>query len=67
MRPLNVLGVGSSMRAGSYGTKTLKVVLITAQKHEARTRLIDLSIIRMPMFNPDLSMQPDKEIQKGDR
>ena len=52
------------MRAGSYGTKTLKVVLDTAQKHEAKTRLIDLSIIRMPMFNPDLSMQPDKEIQK---
>ena len=64
MRSLNVLGVGSSMRAGSYGTKTLKVVLDTAQKNEAKTRLIDLSIIRMPMFNPDLSMQPDKEIQK---
>lgn len=55
MRPLNVLGVGSSMRAGSYGTKTLKVVLDTAQKHEAMTRLIDLSIIRMPMFNRSIA------------
>jgi len=48
-----ILGVGSSMRNGSYGTKALRMVLETARKHEAKTRLLDLRGTIMPMFNPD--------------
>lgn len=48
-----ILGVGSSMRNGSYGTKALRMVLEIARKHEAKTRLLDLRGTIMPMFNPD--------------
>jgi FMN reductase len=64
MKALNVLGVSSSMREGSYGTKTLKIVLDAAEKYEAKSRLLDLRNVIMPLFNPDLSMEFDKEIQK---
>ena len=37
-----ILGVGSSMRNRSYGTKALRMVLETARKHQAKTRLLDL-------------------------
>jgi len=64
MRPLNVLGVSSSMRERSFGTKTLKMVLDTAQKYEAKTRLLELRKVMMPLFNPDSSsMQSDMNIQ----
>jgi NAD(P)H-dependent FMN reductase len=64
MKPMKVLGVASSMRESSYGTRTLRIVLDAAQKYEARTRLLDLRIVTMPMYNPDSSMQSSKEIQK---
>jgi NAD(P)H-dependent FMN reductase len=51
---IKILGVGSSMREGSYGTRTLKTVLDAAEKYEAKTRLLDLRSTRMPMFNPDI-------------
>jgi NAD(P)H-dependent FMN reductase len=64
MKPMNVLGVASSMRESSYGTRTLRIVLYAAQKYEAKTRLLDLRRVTMPMYNPDSSMQSNKEIQK---
>ena len=64
MKPMKVLGVASSMRESSYGTRTLRIVLDAAQKYEAMTRLLDLRIVTMPMYNPDSSMQSSKEIQK---
>jgi NAD(P)H-dependent FMN reductase len=64
MKPMNVLGVASSMRESSYGTRTLRIVLDAAQKYEAKTRLLDLRRVTMPMYNPDSSMQSNKEIQK---
>lgn len=64
MKSMNVLGVASSMRESSYGTRTLRMVLNAAQKYEAKTRLLDLRRVTMPMYNPDSSMQSDKEIQK---
>ena len=39
---IKILGVASSMREGSYGTRALKRVLDAAGKHEAKTRLLDL-------------------------
>jgi len=66
MKSLNILGVSSSMREGSFGTRTVKIVLDTAQKYEAKTRLLDLRKIGMPLYNPDSdsSMQSDMEMQK---
>jgi NAD(P)H-dependent FMN reductase len=64
MKPMNVLGVASSLRENSYGTRTLKIVLDAAQKYEAKTRLLDLRKVTMPMYNPDSTMQSNKEIQK---
>ena len=61
---MNVLGVASSMRESSYGTRTLRIVLDAAQKYEAKTRLLDLRRVTMPMYNPDSYMQSNKEIQK---
>ena len=66
MKSLNVLGVSSSMREGSFGTMTVKIVLDTAQKYEAKTRLLELRKIGMPLFNPDSdsSIQSDMKLQK---
>jgi hypothetical protein len=42
---IKILGVGSSMREGSYGTRTLKTVLDAAGKHEAKT---DITVFQDP-------------------
>jgi FMN reductase len=47
------------MRDGSFGTKTLKIVLDTARKYEANIRLLELRKMRVPPYNPD----PDSSIQ----
>ena len=54
---IKILGVVSSMREGSYGTRALKMVLDAAEKHEAKTRLLALRIVRMPMFIPIYQMK----------
>jgi NAD(P)H-dependent FMN reductase len=66
LKSLNVLGVSSSMREGSFGTRTVKRVLDTAQQYEAKTRLLELRKIGMPLFNPDSdsSIQSDMKLQK---
>lgn len=64
MNSLNVLGVGSSMREGSYGTMTLKILLDIIERYEAKTRLLDLREITIPIFSPDSSNSQNKEIQR---
>ena len=61
---IKILGVGSSMRNGSYGTRSLKMVLDAARKHEAKTRLLDLRGTIMPMFNPEM---PDEHHEQMNR
>jgi NAD(P)H-dependent FMN reductase len=61
---IKILGVASSMREGSYGTRALKRVLDAAGKHEAKIRLLDLRNIRMPMFNPDISNEHHEQMEK---
>jgi NAD(P)H-dependent FMN reductase len=61
---IKILGVASSMREGSYGTRALKRVLDAAGKHEAKTRLLDFRSIRMPMFNPDISNEHHEQMEK---
>ena len=64
MKTFNILGVAGSMREGSFGTRTLKIVLDIARKYEAETRLLELRKTSMPLFNPDLSTQSDMNMQK---
>lgn len=54
MKSINILGVSSSMRESSFGTKTLNIVLDAARKYEVKTRLLELlRKMMMPLFNPD--------------
>lgn len=61
---LKVLGVGSSMRKRSYGTKALKIVLERMEKLDAETHLLDLRRVKMPTFNPNSSMQSGKGLKE---
>lgn len=61
---LKVLGVGSSMREGSYGTRALKIVLDRMEKLQAETRLLDLRKVKMPTFNPNSSVQSGKRMRE---
>ena len=61
---IKILGVGNSMRKGSYGTRALKMVLDVARKHEAKTRLLDLRGTIMPMFNPDMSNEHQEKMKR---
>jgi NAD(P)H-dependent FMN reductase len=61
---LKVLGVGSSMRKRSFGTKALKIVLERMEKLEAETHLLDLRKVRMPTFNPNSSMQSGNRLKE---
>ena len=61
---LKVLGVGSSMRKRSYGTKALKIVLERMEKLDAETHLLDLRKVKMPTFNPNSSMQSGNRLKE---
>ena len=56
---LKVLGVGSSMRGNSYGTKALKFVLDMTKKYDTETRLLNLRETKLPLFDPDESTEED--------
>ena len=47
---LNVLGVGSSMRQGSYSTSVLNMILDMAKGNGAETKLLDLRQTNLPML-----------------
>ena len=47
---LNILGVGSSMRQGSYSTTALNMILNMAKGNEAETKLLDLRQTNLPML-----------------
>ena len=61
---LKVLGVGSSMRKRSFGTKALKIVLERMEKLDAETHLLDLRKVKMPTFNPNSSMQSGNRLKE---
>ena len=50
---IKVLGVGSSIRRNSYGTKALKFVLYMTKRYDAETRLLNLRDTKLPSFDPD--------------
>jgi NAD(P)H-dependent FMN reductase len=59
---LKILGVGSSMRRNSYGTKELKFVLDMTKKYDAETRLLNLIETKLPLFDPDGSTEEDTSL-----
>jgi FMN reductase len=54
------------MREGSYGTRTLRIVLDVIKRYKAETRLLDFRETKMPIFNPSSSngSTNDTDIQK---
>ena len=56
---LKILGVGSSMRRNSYGTKALKFILDMTKKYDTETRLLNLRETKLPLFDPDGSTEED--------
>jgi FMN reductase len=51
---LKILGVGGSMRAGSFSTRAVTLCLELARGHGSETRLLDLRTVELPMFRPDV-------------
>jgi len=50
---LKVLGVGSSMRHGSFSTETLKIILNKVNKNGGDTRLLNLYSNPLPMYTAE--------------
>ncbi|MEX2167862.1 MAG: NADPH-dependent FMN reductase [Pirellulales bacterium] len=48
-----VLGVAGSMREGSYSTRGIHLCLHVAAERGAETRLLDLRLAGLPMYQPD--------------
>ena len=59
---LKVLGVGSSIRRNSYGTKALKFILDVTKKYDTETRLLNLRETKIPLFDPDGSAEEDTSL-----
>ena len=59
---LKILGVGSSMRRNSYGTKALKFILDMTKKYDTETHLLNLRENKLPLFDPDGSTEEDTSL-----
>src|ERR671931_841675 len=65
MTIIKILGVGSSMRQGSYSTLAVKIVLeIAAKKYGAETRLLDLRQTSLPLYTRADQLPKSNDIQK---
>jgi NAD(P)H-dependent FMN reductase len=56
---LKVLGVGGSMRAGSFSTRAVRLCLELAERHGAQARLLELRTADLPLYNPDAEDEPE--------
>lgn len=52
-RPLNILGIGSSMRKNSFGTEALKIILNKVTENGGQSRLLNLFDNPLPIYSPD--------------
>ena len=53
-RPIRIVGVGGSMREGSFSTIAVKMVLdLSKNNYGAETNLVDLRQTKLPIYNPD--------------
>ncbi len=51
--PLKILGLGGSLRPGSYSLEVLKIALAGAEKAGAAVELLDISRLDLPFFQPE--------------
>ncbi len=56
---LNVLGVGGSLREGSYSSRGVSLCLELARQHGADTRLLELRTVELPLYRPDVEPLPE--------
>jgi FMN reductase len=56
---LNVLGVGGSLREGSYSSRGVSLCLELARQHGADTRLLELRAVELPLYRPDVEPLPE--------
>src|SRR6185295_706729 len=54
---IKVLGVGGSMREGSYSTRAVRRCLESARQRGAEIQMLDLRTAGLPMFRPDIEAQ----------
>src|SRR5215213_8266958 len=59
----NVLGVAGSTRQSSYSTRALKIALEHVKKHGAEVRLLELSRMVLPLYDP--SAPASKEVERA--
>jgi len=59
---LKLLGVSGSLRSNSSGLRALSLVLDAARELGAETRLLDLRVSSLPMYNPDA--EPDEHVTR---
>jgi len=52
---IKILGVAASLREDSHSTSALKILLeVAANKYGAKTRLLELSKTKLPLYNPSI-------------
>jgi len=54
MKAVKVVGMGGSMKPGSTSIRTLEVALQAAAAAGAETELIDIRVLDLPIYTPDL-------------
>ena len=59
---LKLLGVSGSLRNDSIGLHALSLILNAAAELGAETRLLDLRMANLPMYNPDA--EPDEHVAR---
>jgi NAD(P)H-dependent FMN reductase len=60
-----ILGVGSSMRRNSYGTKALKFALDMTRRYDTEIRMLNLRETKLPIFDPDGSTEENNSLSDG--
>lgn len=55
-QPLHIVGIGGTLRADSTSRWALERALEAVHNAGATTELIDLNILRLPMYEPDLPL-----------
>ena len=63
---IKVLGVGGSLRVGSYSSRALRLVLELAGRRGAQTRLLELRSVPLPLYNPDTEEVTDEVREVGE-
>ena len=62
---LTVVGLGGSLARASRSRAALQVALEGAANAGARTQLLDLRELQLPMFSPE--DQPTRAVERADR